>query len=468
MEVVQPEVESNHKDTASTPNRFSGERRLDTQHIRVKKPSGEEAVEASLESVHLGGMGLTRVSVDSLSCIEKLQTLWLYNNSIDRIDLAPLSSAKNLRSVSLRENRLTEVDLSPLSCCQMLAEIDLGHNRLSLLDLGSLAGLKSLRTIAVGSNPLTKLELSPLEQCEALRDLDISGISSSCTIDLTPLFLCDSLETVKTEGSCMAIDPAFEYVAAAQRSSRSQLVTSAPPHQGRPNMKWLGESASGQTEWLSYKQIFEHVGPAPFIARLMHLVQSIGADYWFHITKGFLHGLGLDGLAGIDCEPRLVLEGLSTINTYDDLIEKVRLRALELLETQLRSNGPTLFIDVERLIEDDQSELARRIVNRRVKEVNELTLISSGREVDISGLMLTAYGLKVLTAMGVEDVRVTKDVFATIQKKMSSAGFTIATKPGRLSADPLQSSGASSRSFARFVLVDRCHLQHLSSTQGIH
>jgi len=131
-------------------------------------------------------------SIDLAAC-SNLQSLYLYENQLQSIDLSPLSVCTNLQKLSLDSNQLQTINLTPLSSCSSFQELWLSRNQLLTIDLSPLSSLTSLQTLDLSSNKIQQLDLAPLASCSSLQLLDL-GFSQLQSIDLSPLSVCANLQ----------------------------------------------------------------------------------------------------------------------------------------------------------------------------------------------------------------------------------------------------------------------------------
>ncbi|MEM4735219.1 MAG: hypothetical protein QXS20_05815 [Candidatus Thorarchaeota archaeon] len=408
--------------------------------VRAIGPCGQVLhIPLSGRSLFLGGMGLSEIHLDSVDDLSNIETLWLYDNRITHVDLRPLSSASGLRSLSLARNRLTRIDLSPLAQCNRLTDIDLGENLIESLDLSPLRGLRTLEVLRLGHNPLRALDLSALEGCCSLSKLDITGLTMLCGspdgcgkdspasgLDLTSLFMCNSLiDLVIDNMTPVIVDPVLKYVILSNMNPLRGVISSAPRRACMPRMAWLSPSLAGRIYWPDYSTLYRVHGPHETLHRIRRILATADEIYSFHLTCGLLCGFGLGGLVGLDTEPERLLSDLSGDEPYEVARTVVQRNAISLLREQLTTGGPSLFFDVETLLNMGATDLVSLVLDRRRSEVEETVIEDHGDHFDIRDLMLTAYGRSVTKALHVRGNRVSPEILNQIQDVFDRVGIRL-------------------------------------------
>jgi hypothetical protein len=97
--------------------------------------------------------------------------------------------------------------------------------------------------------------------------------------------------------------------------------------------------------------------------------------------------------------------------------------------------GPTIFIEVDALLTDDESALVEAVVRARREEMDRLVVPCDGHIVDIGRLVVTSYGHSVVRALGEQRVKVPLADFEKVEDALKDAGFSIKSesgKPGRV------------------------------------
>ena len=118
-------------------------------------------------------------------------------------------------------------------------------------------------------------------------------------------------------------------------------------------------------------------------------------------------------------------------------------RTLELLENQLTNEGPTLFLEVERMKNTRASKLIPQIIELRKEEINNITLQIKGSRIFLRPLWLTHYGLTILKAMGM-GLTTNSEGLAKIKSSFEELDLSIQTKEVKV-IQPSYSGHGSSR-----------------------
>jgi hypothetical protein len=112
-------------------------------------------------------------------------SFWIFDTSLEEIDLSPLSGS-NIQYLALESSNLGSIDLSPLTSCSELDGIALTSLPLTNVDLSPLQSCSSLNRLTFTDMPLTNIDLSPFSTLTEITKLTLSNIGLE-TIDLTPL-----------------------------------------------------------------------------------------------------------------------------------------------------------------------------------------------------------------------------------------------------------------------------------------
>jgi hypothetical protein len=184
-------------------------------------------------------------------------------------------------------------------------------------------------------------------------------------------------------------------------------------------------------------------------------MSSVSDTYSFHVQKGMMEGFELDWLSGVDCAPRELLAGLSLDEPFALARERLKTNALGLLRAQVSQGGSTLFVIMDKLVEHNESALVALIAERRANEIRDAVITERDDFVDVSDLMLTAYGLSLLEAMHIDSSVIPRSVSDQISQELREAGFRVrVVKPSQ--AGHVQSGiKKRSKSLLKFVLQDR-------------
>ncbi len=156
--------------------------------------------ESPVTTLNLGKNSMQNIDLSPLSNYYNLQYLSLNNNKLEQLELSPVSECKLLHTLDLKTNHLKAVDLTPLSQCSHLHTLDLNDNHLTRIDLTPLSQCSHLRILHLKTNRLKTVDLTPLSQCSRLQYLDLS-FNQLTRIDLTPLSGCPTILKIDLEGN---------------------------------------------------------------------------------------------------------------------------------------------------------------------------------------------------------------------------------------------------------------------------
>jgi len=130
----------------------------------------------SIETSELSfaGVQLKELNLSPISNLPNLKYLSISFNSLEKIDLSPISSCEKLEELVLWGNKIHRINLNPLKELPNFKILDLSKNRLGKIDLKPLSKCISLQTVSFFDNPVKEVDVTPLFYCEKLLDI-ISG-----------------------------------------------------------------------------------------------------------------------------------------------------------------------------------------------------------------------------------------------------------------------------------------------------
>lgn len=105
----------------------------------------------------------------------ELETLFLFNNQLQHINLSPLTYCRKLRKFEVSMNRLESVDLLPLSNCRELIYLSFWANQIMGVDLSPLSSCTLLSWLDFRNNQLRNIDLTPLWELNRLSNLFIQN-----------------------------------------------------------------------------------------------------------------------------------------------------------------------------------------------------------------------------------------------------------------------------------------------------
>jgi hypothetical protein len=330
-----------------------------------------------------------------------------------------------------------KIDLSNISKCRSLQTLDISHNMLDELDLAPLSGCSSLTELRIQNNHLTGLNLWPLINCIGLREVDLSK-NSFHSLDISPIFLRTNIRM--DSSVVISADSLLQYIfTTAELRQHFQLIRpDAAPWTAPPVIMWLTYlDLAKNNRWFDIKK------------RIDYLLGYASEDQWFSAQRGLLNGLGMTELAGYDGDPKNLLESVDCRISLKEARHIIYDNAIRLLEIQLESNGPTLFLDIEEMRKTRASKLIPEIVERRKIEVESIIVPIKGSKVFLESLWMTHYGFQLLGASNMELVTNLAG-FNTIKDSFEDLGITIQTQD--VSTAPHFKSNTISKSMHHHIL----------------
>jgi hypothetical protein len=307
------------------------------------------------------------------------------------------------------------IDLSNVSKFKSLHTLDLSHNMLDQLDLSPLAACSLLNDVRIQSNHLTSLDLWPLLNCKELKEMDISE-NRLHGLDLSPIFLKTNVRM--DSFVVISADLLLRYIFTRDElGKRFRLIrTDGAPWTAPPVIMWLAYTdLANRLEWIDIKK------------RIDPLLSDLTQEQWFSAQRGLLSGLGMVELAGFDGNPMELLIGTNGGISFKEAIHTIYDNVVRLLEKQLDNNGPTLFLDIDRMRKTRASKLIPTIVERRRNEVENAVIPSIGSKVYLESLWMTHYGFHILKATNA-DLVTNLETFNSIKRSFYELGMSIATQ----------------------------------------
>ncbi len=301
------------------------------------------------------------------------------SNWLTKVDLSPLANCNDLEYVSIAVNRLETVDLTPLQHCNRLRHLDISHNILKEIDLTPLAGCKDLRYLYLQENMFQKVNIAPLYELDQL---------TTAVIQLTrhsprPKIIIDSF---------MSNVPPYlnDLLSASFTERRAGTVP-----------EWLYDKNT-EIEYSpkSYRELVKEFGWAVVKEHLTALSKKLKIGVEFAAQRVLLEAFGIPELACYDGRVRDIVKLLPTRGSFNKGIQQLYPKVVDLLKSQLKRGGNTLFFDMDALSTTPGSILIPSVLNRRNQELQEVTLLDDFGKIDLIPLWLTSYGNKILAAMG--------------------------------------------------------------------
>ncbi len=133
----------------------------------------ENAVNADLESLNLGGNRFQSIPVNVLKPLTKLTYLSLDKNLISNVPPQAFNTLTNLESLHLDHNQIQRIPLNTFDALKKLEMLDLGNNPLGQLPIRLLKNQTELTMLDAAHIGLTRIP--ELDHLKKLRDLDLSN-----------------------------------------------------------------------------------------------------------------------------------------------------------------------------------------------------------------------------------------------------------------------------------------------------
>ncbi len=313
--------------------------------------------------------------------IENPVRIDISSNWLTKVDLSPLESCSDLEYLSLAVNKLEQVDLTPLQECKRLRHLDMSHNRLTNVDLTPLAGCRDLVYLYMQENMFSTVNIAPLLQLKQLT----TAVIQMTHHRIPPKLVIDSYMSNTPPN---LNDMLFAFF--------TKRVTGFVPG-------WLYDKNT-EIEYSpkSYRELVAEFGWRTVKEHLSALSMKLKIGVEFAAQKILLEAFGMPELACFDGRVREIVKALPTSGSYDDGVSQLYSQMVNLLESQLKKGGCTLYFDMDSLSTTPGSVLIPSILSRREVELQEVVLFDRSGKVDLFPLWLTSYGNKILAAMGVK------------------------------------------------------------------
>ncbi|MFW9845627.1 MAG: leucine-rich repeat domain-containing protein [Candidatus Thorarchaeota archaeon] len=382
------------------------------------------SVDDDCVGLSLSHLGIESVDLSPLSRIESLEMLSLYSNYLTQVDLNPLAKCRNLRSLSLSINNITSLDLSPLASCQNLEALDVGPNELSEIDFSPLSRLAGLKKLRIDGNKVSKLDLAPLAGMTNLHFLDLS-MNELRTIDLWPLASCMSIKRLLLDGNWLnSIDISPLVLIGSPLMVQKDTGANIVIH---PDLEISGNglhspSADAFEQFEISKDIW-----TKFRHSVLKLSSSFSRDQEMRFQRVFLKLLRIDEIGIYDGPLEHIISAIPEDADFSTTRARIYDRMIELVGKQLATDGPTLFMDVDRLSVTRGSKLVPSILERREDEIRGVKIPIFNGEANLVPLWLTSYGHAVLKSLGIQDYQVNKSKIRRIRSALKEVGYKLST-----------------------------------------
>ncbi|MHA1938757.1 MAG: leucine-rich repeat domain-containing protein, partial [Candidatus Thorarchaeota archaeon] len=368
-------------------------------------------------------MSIEDVDLSQLRGVD-LETLSLYSNYIERIDLAPLAKCRRIRVLRLSINCLHSLDLNPLAECSNLNVLDIGPNELETIDLSPLASLSELKVLRVDGNKLRSIDLSPLAGHPNLEFLDLS-MNELERIDLWPLASNIGLQKILLVGNRLtSIDISPLVLVGNQLDLQKDMGVEVVIH---PDLETRIEESSTDENGLLVPLIEDEVWRNLFQS-VMRFCGKFTEAQQIRFQRMFLKLLRMDELGIYDGPLHHILSAIPDDADYLTARSILYDKMMELVGKQLESKGLTLFMDIERLSITRGSRLVPEILKRRKEEIQKLRIPIFNNRANLVPLWMTTYGYAVLKSLEIEASEINHSVLRKIRGVLKEAGFKLRTK----------------------------------------
>jgi len=423
-----------------------------TEEGSEKKKQFEE----DAEEVNLNELGITNIDLKQLKFFKNLKILTLSRNPITKIDLSPLSHCRNLHTLKFGTLKITEVDLTPLAQCKKLSVLRLGYGHITEIDLTPLSKCTELEEIGLSGLQLQSINLTPLGHCTSLEYLDLNG-NQLQTIDLTPLSNCENLRSLKIADNkfvSLDLDPisSCKNLHGISVGANPLQHLDLTPIMMSPLLSiesllgyQLGIAKFPLFTWVPYRlddlwRYFNYSRPLGSHSwSFLHEVAVEYGENWL-VQQDILYAMGLGKYGFID---RNLHEVLIAIDP-DTLLIQAQQEMTDIVSkevaTAVDEGRSTIGLDIETLSQDAQLAIrVQKILDLRQREMQQIQLEVVDEKVDLSQLLLTAYGYQILSVMmhsrhpidfGIYsqysiDFKIHVEAFEEIQKIFAKMGYSL-------------------------------------------
>ncbi len=350
--------------------------------------------------------------------------------------------------IDLTTRAAKKVDLSDVERCEKLAVLNLANNMLEELELSPLSNNKTISEIHLENNHLVSLDLWPLVRSSGLEKINLTQ-NRLQTLDVTPILTRSSV--MLDSSVVLSADNILRFFLTSEELAEHFLLV-------RPDKApW---TAPPVLIWVLYEELAKKMKWAQIQDRIYSVLDHVTQDYWYHVQRGLLIGLGMRELAGFDGDPLKILDTTRDSMDYRSAKRAIYNRTVELLDEQLSKNGPTLFLDIEAMEVTSASKLIPKIVEARVKEIENTIVFTKGSISLLDSLWLTHYGYKILEALNV-GLRHFGVGFEKVKASFTELGFSLKTQEVESLHDvEIESQLITSQSMRRYVIneVEKAYL----------
>ncbi len=232
-------------------------------------------------------------------------------------------------------------------------EINLYNEGIVNIDLVPLSSCTNLQSVELHDNQLMSIDLAPLSSCTKLFFLHLGGIKSYIDVTL--------VREVNIQGS--------QYMTSWLPSSKIRIIYSSPV------------------------QLY----PWSFLYKIFEQFKN---DY--RIQHDILAALDLADYGFIDCDLTDTLLAIAPETSTEDVRAILIKFLVEKIATTVDTDRPTTGLNVENLLlkHGEIATRTQRIFELRKREIEQVRIHIEDDVVDLRELWLTAYGGKILHALG--------------------------------------------------------------------
>ncbi|MHA2115722.1 MAG: tetratricopeptide repeat protein [Candidatus Thorarchaeota archaeon] len=174
------------------------------------------------------------------------------------------------------------------------------------------------------------------------------------------------------------------------------------------------------TVWHLYTRLVDKEGWPYVRKRMIESLRQVSPDEKFQAQFGVLDSLDLIEFAGYDGDVCELLKQIPEDRPFEDVGNLLYEMLIEEVSKQIKKDGPTLFLDVERLAHTKGVILIPHILEAKNKELEDARVYISETQVDLRDLWKTSIGFDILTAL---EMRLETDIYGLERIKQSLEGI---------------------------------------------
>ncbi|MGY5859749.1 MAG: hypothetical protein RTU63_10290 [Candidatus Thorarchaeota archaeon] len=286
--------------------------------------------------------------------------------------------------------------------------------------------VKSKRVIDLRGHNIRTIDVSQLAGSN-VRKIFLDGNHIS-RLDITSLFFCPNLEVLQTDWST-----SFDALYVPMTLKRPLALELEKLKEFRLGGDW-GSISTVRVYWKFSNLLVK--GKWNQIQTQVDLIYPFLNDFQKHELKSiFLEALNLHHYLGVDTLFHTLFESADSTRNYNSFRNSVKAKVEELLLSQVRNGGPTIFIDVESIKrESNLLPLAAEVLEKRTEEMQNLEVyVNSKNRIDLRTIWITAYGFRILRGIGA-GLDTNLHSFERIHDTFKSLGYSIQLKKRRTKA----------------------------------